>query len=118
MIITLCGSSKFKDEYLDVEKKLVEEGHAVLMPNLFHHADNIDLTVEQRIQLDNIHKQKINLSDAIFVINKDKYIGESTYSEIDWAQRMKKEIYFLEDPNPEQAENSTPIEAETTEVTE
>ena len=42
------------------------------------------------------------MSDAIFVINKDQYIGESTYSEIDWAQRMKKDVYFLEEPNQEE----------------
>jgi len=58
--------------------------------------------MEEKIRLDNLHKEKINMSDAIFVINKDGYIGESTYSEIDWAQRMKKEVYFLENPNPEE----------------
>ena len=99
MIITLCGSTKFKDEFETIAKKLALEGHVVLSVNLFAHADNIELTKEQKICLDNAHKQKINISDAIFVINKNGYIGESTYSEIDWAQRMQKQIYFLEDPN-------------------
>ena len=97
MIITLCGSTKFKDEYLDVAKKLALQGHCVLSVNLFAHADNIELTTEEKIRLDNAHKQKISISDAIFVINKDQYIGESTYSEIDWAERMGKEVYFLEE---------------------
>lgn len=102
MIITLCGSTKFKNEFEEVAKNLALEGHAVLSVNMFHHADNLELTTEQKIRLDNAHKEKINASDAIFVINKDGYIGESTFSEIDWAQRMKKEIYFLENPNPEE----------------
>lgn len=102
MIITLCGSTKFKKEFEEVAKNLALEGHAVLSVNMFHHADNLELTTEQKIRLDNAHKEKINASDAIFVINKDGYIGESTFSEIDWAQRMKKEIYFLENPNPEE----------------
>ena len=99
MIITLCGSTKFKNEFEDIAKKLALDGHTVLSVNLFAHADNIDLTIEQKLRLDNAHKQKILLSDAIFVINKDGYIGESTFSEIDWAQRMNKEVYYLEDPN-------------------
>lgn len=99
MIITLCGSTKFKNEFEDIAQKLALDGHTVLSVNLFAHADNIDLTIEQKLRLDNAHKQKILLSDAIFVINKDGYIGESTFSEIDWAQRMNKEVYYLEDPN-------------------
>jgi len=47
------------------------------------------------------------MSDAIFVVNKDGYIGESTYGEIDWADAHKKELYFLVDPNPKQ-EEATP----------
>ena len=98
MIVTLCGSTKFKSEFEEVAQKLALEGHAVLSVNMFAHADNIELTTEQKLRLDNAHKQKIMLSDAIFVINKDGYIGESTYSEIDWAERMHKEVYFLEEP--------------------
>ena len=100
MIITLCGSTKFKNEYLEVQKQLTLQGHIVLSVGLFSQADNIELTREDKIRLDNLHKQKINMSDAIFVINKDGYIGESTYGEIDWADRMKKQVYFLEEiPN-------------------
>lgn len=97
MVITLCGSTRFKNEFMNMAERLSLEGHIVLMPCVFHHADEIELTDEQKIQLDNLHKEKINMSDAIFVINKDKYIGNSTYGEIDWANRMKKQIYFLED---------------------
>lgn len=96
MIITLCGSTKFKDEFLEVQKQLTLQGHIVLSVGMFGHADGIELSREEKIRLDNLHKEKINMSDAIFVINKDNYIGESTYGEIDWANRMNKEIYFLE----------------------
>lgn len=96
MIITLCGSTRFKEEYEAVAKDLALQGHTVLSVNLFAHADNIELTQEQKIRLDNAHKQKISISDAIYVINKDQYIGESTYGEIDWAERLGKQIFFLE----------------------
>lgn len=96
MIITLCGSTQFKEEYEAVAKDLALQGHTVLSVNLFAHADNIELTQEQKIRLDNAHKQKISISDAIYVINKGQYIGESTYGEIDWAERLGKQIFFLE----------------------
>lgn len=97
MIITLCGSTRFKDEFLKVQRDLTLAGHIVLSVGLFGHADNEELSTEDKIRLDNLHKEKINMSDAIFVINKDGYIGESTYGEIDWANRMKKQIFFLEE---------------------
>jgi len=102
MVITICGSTRFKDEILTAARNLTLDDHIVLMPNLFEHADNEELTQEQKIRLDNLHKMKINMSDAIFVVNKDGYIGESTFGEIDWAVRNKKELYFLVNPNPEE----------------
>ena len=98
MIITICGSTKFKDEIQQVAHDLTLQGHIVLAPCVYHHADEIELTTEEKIRLDNLHKQKINMSDAIFVVNLNKYIGESTYGEIDWAERMGKKVYFLETP--------------------
>lgn len=108
MIITLCGSTRFKEVFMEVAKRLTLTGHIVLMPAVFHHSDEMELTAEQKIQLDNLHKQKINMSDAIYVINLGGYIGESTYGEIDWANRMGKPVYFLEEqPKPQTA---APIE--------
>ncbi len=119
MVITICGSTRFKDEIIEVAQTLTMDNHIVLVPCVFHHADEIELTEEQKIRLDNLHKQKINMSDAIFVVNKDGYIGASTYGEIDWAQRMKKEVYFLENPNPEKEEEKeeNASEKEETETT-
>ena len=97
MVVTICGSTKFKDEILKAARELTLQGHIVLMPAIFEHTDNEELTPEDKVRLDNLHRQKINMSDAIFVVNKDQYIGESTFGEIDWADRMQKKIYFLEE---------------------
>lgn len=105
MVITICGSTRFKDKMMEVAEGLTLDGHIVLMPNVFHHDDE-NFPVEAKLQLDNLHREKINMSDAVFVVNIDKYIGESTYGELDWARRMKKEIYFLEpmeEPKDEEA---------------
>ena len=118
MVITICGSSKFKDEILKAAHDFTMQGHIVLAPAVFHHADEEELTPEDKVRLDNLHREKINMSDAIFVINKDQYIGESTFGEIDWADRMKKQIYFLEEiPGAttkagENGEPPTPIKPE------
>lgn len=98
MVITICGSSRFKEQIMASAHDLTLQGHIVLTPFVFHHADNEELTTEEKIRLDNLHKQKINMSDAIFVVNVDGYIGESTYGEIDWATRMNKQVFFLVQP--------------------
>ena len=102
MIITICGSTRFKNTIMQVAQDLTLADHIVLMPCVFHHSEDIELTTEDKIRLDNLHKEKINMSDAIFVVNVDGYIGESTYGEIDWANRMEKQIYFLVEPAAEE----------------
>lgn len=107
MTITICGSTRFKDKILEVAEGLTLDGHIVMMPTVFRH-DDPNLTTEMRIRLENQHREMINNSDAIFVVNVDKYIGEATYSMLDWATRMKKEVYFLEEINPP-AEEAEPV---------
>lgn len=107
MIITICGSTRFKDQILEVAEGLTLDGHIVMMPTVFRH-DDPNLTTEMRIRLENQHREMINKSDAIFVVNVNKYIGEATYSMLDWATRMKKEVYFLEEINPP-AEEAEPV---------
>lgn len=97
-IITLCGSTRFKDEFLIAAKEFTLKGWIVLSPNVFGHfgdteADNPVI----KAQLDDIHKQKIAMSDAIYVINKLGYIGASTKAEIEWAQSLNKDIIYMEE---------------------
>jgi len=95
--ITLCGSTKFKQEFDALNKQLSLEGHVVYSVAFFAHADNITLTKEQKEKLDEVHKAKISNSDAILVINVNGYIGESTKSEIDYAKENGKAIKYLSD---------------------
>lgn len=102
MVVTICGSTRFKKEIEAVAHDLTLQNHIVLAPCVFHHMEDEEMPMELKIRLDNLHKEKINMSDAIFVVNVNGYIGESTYGEIDWANRMKKEVFFLvEPPKPE-----------------
>lgn len=96
MTITVCGSTKFKDEMMVALKELTLQGHIVLMPGVFAHKENIILSEEVKKSLDNLHFQKIDMSQAIYVVNVGGYIGFSTEREIRHAHRACKDIYYLE----------------------
>lgn len=98
-VITLCGSTRFKYEFIEVQKELTLMGYIVISVGLFGHSGDI-ITEEQKVMLDDMHKRKIDMADEIFVVNKNGYIGSSTQSEIDYANEHKKPIRYLCDPNP------------------
>ena len=54
-------------------------------------------TKEEASMIDKMHKEKIKLSDAILVVNVDRYIGNSTKSEIEYAKSLNKEILYYTD---------------------
>ena len=96
-MICLCGSTRFKNDFMIVAAELSKSGYIVLMPAVFAHSDNIILTDEEKARLDELHKAKIAYSSAIVVINKNGYIGDSTLSEIAFAEELSKTIYYLEE---------------------
>ena len=102
-VITLCGSTRFKDEFMEAQKRLTLEGNIVISVGLFGHSgdhevwENMDegtLTATKEM-LDYMHKRKIDMADEIFVINVGGYIGESTRSEIEYAKKTGKAIRYL-----------------------
>jgi len=96
-VITLCGSTRFKDAFMETQKRLTLEGNIVISVGLFGHSGDDEVWTEgMKEMLDNMHKRKIDMADAIYVINVGGYIGESTRSEIEYACRNGKEVYYLE----------------------
>lgn len=97
-IITLCGSTKFKDEFIREQKRLTLEGNIILTVGLFGHSgDNEVWNDGVKEMMDDMHKRRIDLSDEIFVINKNGYIGESTRSEIEYAIKTNKPVKYMEE---------------------
>ena len=95
-VITLCGSTKFKEQFLAEQKRLTLEGNIVISVGLFGHSgDNEAWTENIKEMLDDMHKRKIDLADEIFVINVDGYIGSSTKSEIEYAKLTNKSVKYL-----------------------
>lgn len=95
-IITLCGSIKFKNEFMKIQEKLTLEGNIVFTPNFFNNIKKEEISLDTKKMLDEMHKQKIEMSDEIYVINCGGYIGESTKSEIEYAKTKGKKISYLE----------------------
>jgi hypothetical protein len=96
-IITLCGSTKFKDEFIAEQKRLTLEGNIVISVGLFGHSGDDEVwTNVTKVMLDDMHKRKIDLADEIFVINVGGYIGASTRSEIEYAKKISKKVTYLE----------------------
>ena len=97
-VITLCGSTRFKEQFLQAQKRLTLEGNIVISVGLFGHSGDDEVwTVGAKEMLDDMHKRKIDMADAIYVINVGGYIGESTRSEIEYAKRNGKEVLYLEE---------------------
>jgi hypothetical protein len=95
-IITLCGSTKFKDEFITEQKRLTLEGNIVISVGLFGHTGDEEVWLEKtKMMLDDMHKRKIDLADEIYVINVGGYIGGSTRSEIEYALNTGKTVKYL-----------------------
>ena len=103
-VITLCGSTRFKDDFMRVQKELTLKGNIVISVGLFGHSgddevwDGMDegALSKTKEMLDDMHKRKIDMADEIFVINVGGYIGDSTRSEIEYAIKNGKKVNYLE----------------------
>ena len=96
-VITLCGSTRFKDEFMEVQKRLTLESNIVISVGLFGHSgDDVVWTEGVKEMLDRQHLAKIDLADEIFVINVGGYIGDSTRREIAYAEFKGKSVAYLE----------------------
>lgn len=103
-VVTLCGSTRFRDEFMSAQKRLTLAGYIVISVGLFGHSGDSevwegmteDTLTRTKIMLDDMHKRKIDMADEIFVINVGGYIGSSTRSEIEYAHAHGKPVRYLE----------------------
>lgn len=103
-VITLCGSTRFKDEFMKVQKDLTLKGNIVISVGLFSHSGDDEVwknmdegtLTKTKEMLEDMHKRKIDMADEIFVINVGCYIGDSTKSEIEYATKTGKKVNYLE----------------------
>lgn len=95
-VVTICGSMRYSKEMMKVAKDLeIEKGYSVIQCVYFSAEDKCDNIDEEK--LGKIHRKKIDISDAIYVVNIDGYIGNSTKSEIEYALNHGKEVIYHEE---------------------
>lgn len=94
-VVTICGSMRFEKQMIEIASSLeLNKGYCVLQCVYFD--KNKKLKKEEMLKIDEAHMKKIELSDAIFVVNIGGYIGESTRKEIDYAKKHGKDVLYLE----------------------
>ena len=100
MKITICGSLRFETVIQAWHEKLSLAGHTVysmvVLPSQKRGIKDW-YTPKEKQTLDLLHLSKIEESHAIFVVDVDGYIGESTAREIEWAEIRMKAVYMLKD---------------------
>ena len=92
-VLTICGSLKYQNEMMKLAEEKALEGYCVLTP-VFPVTKGVEITKAQLASLKEAHLKRIELSDAILVVNVDNYIGESTKLEIEYAKKLGKEILY------------------------
>lgn len=96
-VVTLCGSTKFKEQYIETQKRLTLDGNIVISVGLFGHSGDDEVWTEgTKAMLDDMHLRKIDMADEIMVINVGSYIGESTRKEIAYAESKGITVRYLE----------------------
>lgn len=95
-VITLCGSTRFKDEFIATQKRLSLEGCIVISVGLFGHSGDEEVSRPGvKEMLDDMHLRKIDMADEVMVINPRGYIGQSTRREIEYAKSVGKPVNYL-----------------------
>jgi hypothetical protein len=92
-IVCLCGSSRFYDQFLLTSYHLGMSGCIAVMPAFYAHLTSV---CAEKVTIGELHKRKIDLANRVLVLNVGGYIGESTRSEIDYAEGRGIRVDYLE----------------------
>mgnify|MGYP002625607747 CR=1 FL=1 len=101
-IITLCGSTLFYNEFISTQQTLESNGIITLIPSFFSKSRDkklwSQLPQEKKdmmiAALKDIHFRKIDISDAILVIDVGQYIGDAIQDEITYAEANGKDVLY------------------------
>ncbi len=120
VVVCLCGSTRFYDAFQRANYDLTMNGEIVLSVGFAGRLDRQRVTVDgcqgpqevevlvaragqevgctpgQKVALDDLHKRKIDAADYVLVLNVGGYVGDSTRSEIEYAERIGRPVRYLE----------------------
>ena len=96
-VVTICGSMKFGTEMIKIAGELEKKNGWCVIQCVY---DIGDINNNELTKIVNAHWKKIDISDAIYVVNIGGYLGSSTKNEIEYAKTRGKEIIYHENvPN-------------------
>ena len=91
-IVTICGSTKQRQEINELNRRLTMQGKIVLAPGVFGH-DGYPITEEEKRDLDILHLKKIDLAEEVnFIMKPDGTFGTSTQEEYRYAIHRAKKV--------------------------
>jgi hypothetical protein len=111
-IVCICGSTRFKQSWIAENARLTSAGYIVLAVGLWGHHERVYPDEATKVKLDDLHKRKIDLCDWVWVLDVGGYIGESTRSEIEYAQKLGRPVRYLSREFPGYTEPVDPLQAE------
>ena len=101
-IVCICGSTRFYDAWQQAIYDEAMAGRITLQVGFYPHSANqahgedVGCTPEEKAMLDELHLRKIDLADEILVLNVNRYMGESTRREVEYAENHGKKVRWLE----------------------
>jgi hypothetical protein len=94
-VITIRGSMRFAKEMQKIAWDLELNNRWATIQCVYGGLEH-ENTSEDREALEVCHLKKIDISDAIYVVNINGYIGNHTRQEIEYATKLGKEIIYHE----------------------
>jgi hypothetical protein len=103
-IVVLCGSTRFYEDFQRANFTETMAGKIVLTVGFYPHANTAHgphgeqegIALLDKVRLDILHLQKIDMADEVLVLNRDGYTGDSTRREVAYAYQMGKVLRWLE----------------------
>lgn len=94
-VVTICGSMRYSKEMIKISEELeIKQGYAVIQ--CVYSVEGLKCEGVDASMLAKIHRRKIDISDGIYVVNIDGYIGKSTRNEIEYAIKNGKDVMYHE----------------------
>jgi len=98
--VTICGSMKFEKEMQEIAF-LLETKHDFNVLQCVYNVDDLEISEKELVSLEKAHFRKIELSDAIYVVDIQGYIGNQVSKEIEYAKSKGKKVILHSDYSKE-----------------
>lgn len=91
--VTVCGSMRFAESMKNIAFELETRHNINVIQCIYNESEKI-ITESEKENIVKAHYRKIDISDAIYVVDIDGYIGQSVKEEIEYAKSKGKEIIY------------------------